>query len=207
MIKLNFSIYSILHGNVVEDKRCTEILATSEYDESTKLRDILKELYYKYERHNGKYNKDWEFCCDIFNLNELLWSQYFKDEIVKRINYSFKDYKDMTIGDLDKQFHISKMIIPVTLNKDKGASVGNCEGIDFFFHPNEGKHIIPHIHCEYSGETISIDLTSLKVFAGSFKKSKIDFAIEKIKDNQEDLINYWNNVVVNGESMKFKMRF
>lgn len=38
-------------------------------------------------------------------------------------------------------------------------------------------------------------------------KNKIDFALKKIKENQADLLNYWNNVVKKGESIKFKMRF
>ena len=171
------------------------------------LRDVLKEIYYEYEQHNGTYNDDWENRCDIFNINELFWKQYFGDEIVSKITYTFSDYKNMTIGDLDKQFNICNMVIPVFLNKDKGASVGHCEGIDFFFHPREDNHNNPHIHCEYSGKTISIDLNTLKVLNGTFKKSKIDFALEKIKENQEDLLNYWDKFVKNGETIRFKMRF
>ena len=207
MILLTFKIFSIFHGNENEKRKCTEYHISKRYDDNKTLREVLKEIYYKYDQHNGKYNKDWENRCDIFNINELLWKQYFGDEITSKIDYTFSDYKKETIGDLNNQFNICNIEIPVVLNKEKGVSVGSDEGIDFFFHTREDNHNNPHIHCKYSGKTISIDLNTLKVLNGSFKKNKIDFALKKIKENQTDLLNYWNNVVKKGESIKFKMRF
>ncbi len=207
MLTLRFIVYSIFYGNETEKRKCVEYNVTKEYDESKTLKEVLKELYFEYEPHNGKYNDDWENRCDVFNINELFWKQYFSNEIVSKIDYTFSDYKKMTIGVLNKQFNICNMVIPVVLNKDKGASVGYCEGIDFFFHPREDNHNNPHIHCKYSGKTISIDLNTLKVLNGSFKKSKIAFAIEKIKNNQTDLLMYWEKFVKKGEPIKFKMRF
>jgi len=207
MVSLTFKIFSIFYGNKTEKRKCTEINITKEYEDNKTLREVLKELYYEYEPHNGKYNDDWEERCDIFNINELLWGQFFKMDFAANMSYTFSDYKDMTIGDLNKQFTISNIVIPVFLNKDKGANVGKSEGINFFFHPREDNHNRPHIHCEYSGKTIFVDLTTLKVTHGSFKKSKIDYAIQKIKENQEELIDYWNRFVKNGETIKFKMKF
>lgn len=207
MVTLTFKVFSIFYGNKTKKRKCTEINVIKEYDENNTLREVLKDLYYEYEPHNGKYNNDWENHCDIFHINELLWGQFFKKDFASNISYTFSDYKAMTIDNLNKQFNIANMVIPVFLNKDKGASVGTSEGIDFFFHPREDNHNKPHIHCEYSGKTIRIDLTTLEVTHGSFNKSKIKYAIKKIKENQEELIDYWNRFVKNGETIKFKMKF
>ena len=132
----------------------------------------------------------------------------FNRNISENIEYSFSDYKKMTIGDLNKQFNITNLVIPVVLNKDQGASVGNTEGIDFFFHTNERDiHHRRHIHCKYAETTTRIDLDTLEPIDKPFKKSKMSFAIKKIKENQKGLQNYWDTVVVKGETIKFKMKF
>ena len=51
-------------------------------------------------------------------------------------------------------------------------------------------------------------LTLTIIDKNTFKNySKTKLVLKLIEENKEDLINYWNRVVVNGESIKFKMFF
>ena len=207
MVLLNFEIFSIYYN---EQQKRDHIITnfSKKYSEDKTLREVLKEIYLEFNKVERKNDDDWELCCDIFGVNELFWGQFFDKEFASNMDYSFSDYKDMTIRDLNKQFNISNMVIPVVLNKDKGANVGNAEGIEFFFYTNEKDiHHRRHIHCKYAETTTRIDLDTLEPIDEPFKKSKMDFTIKKIKENQKGLQNYWDTVVVKGENIKFKMKF
>lgn len=207
MVLLNFEIFSIYY-NAQGERNHTITNLSKEYSVDKTLREVLKEIYLEYNEVKKESNANWENFCDIFYINELLWGQFFDKEFAANMDYSFSDYKDMTIDDLNKQFKITNMVIPVVLNKDKGANVGNAEGIEFFFHTNEKDiHHRRHIHCKYAETTTRIDLDTLEPMDEKFKKSKMDFAIKKIKENQKGLQNYWDTVVVKGETIKFKMKF
>lgn len=207
MILLNFEIFSIYYNKQRERDHIITNLS-KEYSEDKTLREVLHEIYLEYNKVEKNNNVDWEGYCDIFRINEFFWGQFFDKEFAANMEYSFLDYKDMTIGDLNKQFKITNMIIPVVLNKDKGAGVGDEEGIEFFFHTNEKDiHHRRHIHCKYAETTTRVDLDTLEPIDEPFKKSKMKFAIKMIKENQKDLQNYWDTVVVKGETIKFKMRF
>lgn len=207
MVLMNFEIFSIYYNEKKERDHIITNLS-KEYDENKTLRVVLKEIYLEYNKMEKNSNVDWENFCDIFGINELFWGKFFDKKFAANMDYSFSDYKDMTIGDLNKQFNISDILIPVVLNKDKGANVGNGEGIEFFFHTNEKDlHHRRHIHCKYAEITTRVDLDTLEPIDEPFKKSKMDFAIKKIKENQKDLQKYWDAVVVRGETIKFKMKF
>lgn len=207
MINLNFRIISCYSDLKTLEQKYVEINLSANYNSTKRLKSILKEIYLTYGINNNHWNNGWENHCDIFQINELFWSQFFNNDIIYNLKYTQEDYTKMKIGDLEKQFHISKAMILLYLNYDgKGGSVGNTEGITFFFHTNEKDlHHIPHIHCKYSGIETRINLKTLKVIDKPFKKNKMKKALEIIQKNQEELINYWNVVVVNGETMKFKI--
>lgn len=207
MINLNFRIISCYCDSETLVQKYVIINLSNDYNNKKKLENILKEIYITYGINNENWSGTWKDHCGIFYINNLFWKQYFTDDIISDLKYTQADYRKMKIEDLEKQFHISKILIPVYLNYDgKGGTVGDTEGIKFFFHYNEKDiHHIPHIHCKYSGIETRVNLETLEIMDKPFKKSKMKIAIEKIKKNQSGLINYWNKVVINGETLGFEM--
>lgn len=207
MINLKFKIISCYYDSKTLEQKYVIIKLSNDYNNKEKLENILKELYTTYGINNQNWRGSWKNHCDIFDINNLFWKQYFTSDIISDLKYTQDDYRKMKIEDLEKQFHVSNILIPVHLNYDgKGGAVGDAEGIKFFFHTNEKDiHHKPHIHCKYSGIETRVNLLTLEIMDKPFKKSKMKIAINKIKRNQVELINYWNKVVINGETLDFEM--
>ena len=73
-----------------------------------------------------------------------------------------------------------------------GAELAREEGIRFFLYPNEGRHV-PHIHAEYQGETISIEIRTLMV-KGEFKnRQKQKRSVNFVKKNRQWLLDEYNH--------------
>ena len=201
MIKLNFEIESHYWNDeyILENKKYS---ITREYREDVTFKEILLRLYDEYGIDNKNVPNIY-----ISELNKLMWHKYFDDEICNYIDYELVDYWNHTIGELEEQFGFSNKTIDLALNLEGiGACVGEIEGITFEFHTNERDiHHNAHIHCTYSGVTTRVEIETLKILDKPFKKSKMNIALDTIKKNQKALLNYWNKVVINGESMKFKM--
>ena len=202
MINLKFKIISCYFDNPNTQQKFKTTYLFDAFNEKNKLKTILEKIYTKYSISN----KDW-FDYNIFNINNLLWRQFFSDDLIQEFNYSETDYINLTIEDLEKQFSIPKILIPIYLDYDgKGKAIGYSEGITFFFHTNEKDlHHKPHIHCKYAGIETRIEIETLKILDKPFKKSKMQYALKIIKENQKELINYWNKVVIKGEKLKFKL--
>ena len=72
-----------------------------------------------------------------------------------------------------------------------GFGLDNVDGVKFEMHPNENAHTA-NIHATNSGETIQINLITLKV-KGKFKnRKKQKFAIEYTKQHQLEWIEEFN---------------
>ena len=201
MIKLKFKILSwYIDKNNVQKFKQYQI--SEEFSDNLIFSVVLKYLYDKYGINNRK-----EYHYNIFNVNELFWKQYFSNSIICDLNYSLNDYEKLTLNKLEKQFSVSKIEILVHLNCEaKGKTVGSKLGIDFFFHFNEKDlHHKPHIHCSYSGIETRIEIKTLKILDKPFKSSKMKYALKVVKDNQYELINYWNKAIVNGEPLEFHL--
>lgn len=173
------------------------------FDEKKTLKQIIDSLSKKVSI--GQFNY---FVLE--NINYLLWGKYFDESIIFDIEIDEDKILNTPIRDLENQFEISRMPICFHVNPvGMGGNVGNYEGIEFFFHTNEKDiHHQPHIHCKYSEEEFRVDLNDLYIIDKPFKnKSKNKIVLKKIKENQKELLNYWNEVVVNGENIKFRMNF
>lgn len=203
MINLRFKI--ITYEYTTEQIKKNIKYYTNSYECKMKLGDILNGLIGKF------YVDTYNHFAYIRSLELKLWGNYFKN---LNSNSTFcderevSDYYKYKIGDLCNQFHINKGIIEVWIDPPIGGSVGCCRGIHFFFHTNEKDlHHIPHIHVKQGEVEFRVNLLTLTIIdQKTFKNtSKTKLALNLIEKNQEDLINYWNKVVVEGESIKFKM--
>ena len=73
-------------------------------------------------------------------------------------------------------------------------SEASAKGLKFEIHAREhNKHNDPHVHVSHShGENGSVSLITFEQIAGNLKPKQIKHAANIIKNNQEYLINYWN---------------
>lgn len=202
MIKLKIDILSFYYLDKNFNKHFKEYNIVEDFDENITFGDLIKNLHNRYKINNGSFENYF-----IPYLTGLLWNQYFSEEICGQINDRDEDYYKLKLCELEKQFNISKLNIPLYLNYDGiGKAIGTIEGIKLYFHLDEKDlHHNPHIHCMYSGIETRIEIGTLKVLDKPFKKSKMDIAKQFIIDNREDLLNYWDKVVINGQSIELNI--
>lgn len=186
----------------LEEEMCLQ----KAYDANLTLNQVLVEIYHEYSE-----DEETKKSIGLHSHDILIYDANLFD-----INYSFKnlefepnvyEYENYKLKDLEKQFSISKKQLTLYIDPPIGGDVGRCRGIHFFFHTNEKDiHHKPHIHCKCGGEEFRIDLLSLKLLDKPFKnKKRTKLAIDLIRINQSEFIKYWNEVVVNGETVKLKM--
>lgn len=178
------------------------------YNQEIKISDncTLSELLENLEK---KYAPGMGYTFLITNLNQILWGKYnFKmlDDDRNEL-----DYYKMKLRKLNMYNNVTENKLQIEIISGIGGEVGRIKKIVFFFHMNE-KDIhrnTPHIHCKHAGEEIRVNLNTLQIMdKREFKsKSNTKLALKAIKCNQEGLLKYWNDVVINGEKgVKYKMR-
>jgi hypothetical protein len=198
MVRLNFKIYHSV--DYTEDNYVIKEIS-KEFDDNMTLYDAEVDAI-----ESTKVRDDYAITED--NCVEITWGNFFSNLIHEDMEITIPSEK---LIDLENQFNISKETIIIYNNfPGKGAEMGRSNGIKFFFHYDEADihQGTPHIHAKYSGDEIRINLNTLKVMDkpyGFKTPSKTDYALEMIKTNQKELLNYWNKVVINHESIKFKM--
>ena len=198
MRKLKFKI--LVHEDF------NEIISYDEnnYNDNQSLNEIIRILVKKYTK-NSKNAR-----AIILNFYEMTWGQFFNmsyELCDERKEYEYYKYK---IGALCEQFNLENQIIVLAINPPIGGGVGINRGIHYFFHTNEKDiHHVPHIHVKSGSIEFRVNLNTLEIMDKNiFKNNKKNkLALDMIKKNQQGLINYWNKVVINGESIKFKMFF
>lgn len=183
-----------------------EIITEQIFNSDVSFRDALKVIYQKYSLDENKDNYLEKDILHIYNRTHNLFDlEYdFKDLIIEEDKVC---YGDVELKKLENQFSISKHVIDLMLDPGIGGSVGEYRGIHFYFHTDEKDiHHKPHIHCKCSGEEMRIDLINLSIIDRPFKNNKRNkIALDCIKENQQELIKYWNRNVINGESVKLRM--
>ena len=201
-INLNFKI-SAINNKIGHYK---ESIIKKEYDSDLIFKDVLVDIYNEYsideleKKETGPNN----YCIFINEPNLFDINYKFID---LQLEPSMLNYDYIKLKDLERQFGISKKLFELLLDPGIGGEVGRCIGIHFFFHTKEKViHHNPHIHCKCGSEELRVDLNKLTIMDKPFKnKRQNELIIRVIKKNQNELIKYWNNVVINGESVKFRM--
>lgn len=206
MRKLKFKIttYEYVGYKILEKTNFYE----AGYEDNIRLIDILEQLRIKFDKKS-------DYCrAIILDFSSILWGKYFK-KIDSENNMllderRFEDYYKYKIGDLCSQFDIEEKELEILFNPPIGGDVGRHRGIHYFFHTAEKDiHHRPHIHIKSGDTEFRVTLDSIEILDKNTFKSpkKTKLAIELVKLNQEELLNYWNKVVINGESIKYKMYF
>lgn len=136
------------------------------------------------------------------NLTEYIFGCF------KSISFDYNEDEVMNtkIGVLEEYFKISERILSLHYIDGIGGTLGESEGIRYFFHTREKDlHNIPHIHCEYSGEEFRVNLYTLEIMDNSFKsRKKTKLAIDVVSKNKDEFIRIWNLAVVKGLPFEFR---
>ncbi|WP_317392683.1 DUF4160 domain-containing protein [Slackia piriformis] len=82
--------------------------------------------------------------------------------------------------------------------KNTAGEVGRSDGFKYWMNSGEGnRHHVPHVHVSYQNEaSASISLMDSSVLASSpsFPKRRLRAARLWVKDNQQDLLERWNDL-------------
>lgn len=130
-------------------------------------------------------------------IYEKSWSNDPFQEVIKHY-YVYKNGEQL-LPDVNSR--LSKLIgylncedilnIEYVIWNGIGASIDEDDGIRYFYHTKELRHV-PHIHAKYQDEEISIDILTLKV-KGQFKNSKKQKkAVRYVKKNEKMLLDMYN---------------
>ncbi len=148
----------------------------------------------------------------IENLVEKTWGSIFKEELIDEMGIDSYHYKwlNHSIEEINKMFNLFKEPINIIIDGPGiGKLMGEEEGIRFIIHSDEkDKHANnPHVHCEYSGETIFVYLKTLEILnnKGVKNKKKTKIALKWIDYHKEELLSYWNQVVSSNANIDFKV--
>ena len=210
-IKLKFIIENYKDGYLLFRKK----KITLEFSEDLMFDEIIEKVAQdNFVDYETIYENSKSLNYVLPNIYNDLWGRYFNpkngfvyDEIYNRYDREKLHFRLKQLNDIFK-INGSKILIQIGMGYGRGGCVGSLDGIRFYIHnANEkDKHANkPHVHCDYSGESISVDLNTLEV-TGKFKNPKKQkIALEKIKKNRTGLLNYYQKVAIEGETIKFEM--
>ena len=82
------------------------------------------------------------------------------------------------------------------IKPDNAKEYDRKDGIKYFFHTAEQGHwYVPHIHAEYSGAELWINLQDFGTLGSLGNRKKEKEAMQFIKDNIEDIRKEWNEII------------
>ncbi len=206
-LRFQVNVYNLKIKNPKKTPLFKSYYFWEEVDDNMKFIDLIEKI-------TKRYTKTKENPFYFEKQSELFWGQYFDDDIYCYMDYDINynpEKFNISIKKLDKQFHISENIIEFNIDGPGiGGEVGRENGIHFFFHTNEKDiHVgTPHIHVKKGGIEYRVNLKSKEVMSNDkvFKNKKDNKIVEEFVDKfQEQLLDYWNRVVINGESLKLKL--
>ena len=82
--------------------------------------------------------------------------------------------------------------------------VGAVRGIRFEVRTRENNHNRPHVHAEYDKYSVVVDIENAEVIDGNLPKSQRRIAEAWVKDNQDMLLEKWNNIAITAVSKMTK---
>lgn len=137
---------------------------------STKIEDIFDAIKRTLNEHGYK-NLDNLFCLEN--------NQFLTEENI-----------DSCLID-NKLFVVCNLIV----SPYGAVRIDKVNGITYFCRPSETPHLkYPHVHAEYQGETIYVNLKKLEI-TGRFKnKTKMKEARLYVLKNKEEILKTWNEL-------------
>lgn len=201
-VEINFKVISA--NEDIEEQETYEYDCCNKYDENVTLEYVVKDLINKYAIPDifG------EIHFAIINLKDI-WDGVIDDALIENTIVDYDSLKQVSLKKLEEQFDISKKFFVLEINTCTGGTGGVSNGVRFFFHTNEKDlHHRPHIHCEYGGKEMRIEIETLKILDKPFKnKSRVRYAKKIVLNNRDALLDYWNRVINKGESYKLILEF
>jgi len=142
----------------------------------------------------------------VEDLATKTWGKIFDYKMLNYMKIDDYHYKWLNekIIDIEQTFSLFDDVLNIVID---GPGIGGllCEenGIKYTINSNEkDRHEFePHVHCKYSGEKTRINIETLEFMDKKFKNPKKNKeALKWVKENQEQLLNYYNEFVVKGNS-------
>lgn len=112
-----------------------------------------------------------------------------------RYELAWFDDEAMTVGDAVSRFSGDEELFAFILLNNQAGEVfdGTDKDLRYFIKSNEQGHNLPHVHVSYRNEDYaSICIVDGKLLAGTLPKKALKAARNRILEQRETLIRYWN---------------
>lgn len=179
---------------------------TEEFDDNVLFPNMISDLL---KKHNIKSSD-----IQVENIKTLTWGKLLGEKLssyVEGDDYHYKWLK-YNLKDINETFHLFGNVLNIIINGPGiGGLMGEDEGIKFYINPDEkDRHEFePHVHCEYQHEKMRIRIDTLEVMKKDKEFSnpkKVKVAKNWIKENQEELLKFYNSFAIKGDSsIKFEV--
>lgn len=168
-IKKDASIRVCIEPNYKDDPNIDISKYTAEfvfsYDNDTLVRQLIKRCYqilpepYDPIVHNPRYLVQFE-------------SSYYEID------------EEYPLADFVNTFGVDGTLkLFYTIGLPGGYGLATIDGVDLFFHSNE-RGITPHIHAEYQGDEVSIDVLNLEVIGTMRSKKKLKTVVDFVSNHR-----------------------
>ena len=129
--------------------------------------------------------------CEICNCDYGWATNVWRFSVMQGEKFFFLE-PDAYLWRMLKHLGCDKYIyLEYTIGIPGGGEVARQSGIRYFYHTKELRHL-PHIHAEYQGDELSIEILTFKV-KGKFKnRKKQNEAVLYVKRNRDDLLAMYN---------------
>ena len=194
---LHFNI-RVMYNQYKDNETDTNYDIKEFIDSNMTLKESIDYIFNLYNIKLSKEQKKHKYT----NLPEYIFGCFSSSSF----DYNEDEVMNTKIGVLEEYFKISERILSIHYVDGIGGTLGESEGIIYFFHTREKDlHNTPHIHCWYSGEEFRVNLKTLKIIDDSFKsRKKTKLAMEVVTRNKDEFIRIWNLAVVKGLPFEFK---
>lgn len=149
----------------------------------------------------------------VENLKSNTWGSILDQKIIEYMdgNDFYYEWFQYELRDIQNKFKLFDKTINIIIDAPgQGGYVGEQNGIKFIIHSNEkDRHEHePHIHCIYAGEEMRVRIDTLEIMKKDKElknKKKVKIAIKWIKENQKELLKYYNCFAIQGnDNIKFE---
>ena len=131
---------------------------------------------------------------EIFSLHRYSFERE-KASLYIRYNGEIKPFSLPLLSDEE----CSEIIVSMVVAPQNAQEFARENGIMYYFHTAEQSHkCFPHIHAEYSGETISIYLNDFHT-VGEMKNKKAKEAVAFVRKNAKSIKAEWNKIMQSQE--------
>ncbi|MCL2163131.1 MAG: DUF4160 domain-containing protein [Oscillospiraceae bacterium] len=162
--------------------RYSHFVFSYDYSIDTTIKDLVKTIWEKHGTSGDAYKNDHS---DYVSICFFIHNQF-----IHCSNYNF------ALTSLIERFNVDGHLNVFFIYNGNAGEIWYDDGLRYYMRSHEqGSHSTPHVHVNYKHDASgTISITDGTVLSGDLPKKAIKKACERILNEQDYLINCWNNM-------------